>query len=573
MQGFRGALPRRRSSQQLGATRTPSTGPHVVLGIVVLLLAGPLLALVVHSLQTDENPIAGVWGLGNWQALVSDARIRDAFVNTLTLALARPLLALAGGALFAWLIVRTDLPGRQWLELGCWVALFAPVLPVLTGWMVLLDDSRGLANVLLVHLPFVDGPIFDLSSWWGIVFVSLLTGMLPMMVFLLAPVFRNWDAGLTEASFSAGAGRLATLFRVVSPLLAPVVIVALVLGAIRSFQSFEIEIILGSGNGTDVLTTLLYRGAEGTSAAYGTANVLGVALVLMIAPLLAVQYWGSRKGLPPSAGPRRLRELGMWKWPAFLLVAAVVGSMTVVPALLLVLGSLMDNVGMSGLGFPFSLQHWDSVGRSPALASAFSNTISLGATAAGIGMVLYAVIAYISIRDRRAGRTALDFITSVPAVLPGVVIGLGLLGAFGMFAQEPSQDSTAALVIAVLLVNLPVGVHIIRARLVQVGPELEEASRVAGAPPLHTLRHIMLPLAGSAIAAAGLQVFASAVSVVGVLALLGTADNLPLSLLHLSYLEDGNYGAGAVAGITVLVMTVAAALMARAIGLRTSARL
>jgi len=103
---------------------------------------------------------------------------------------------------------------------------------------------------------------------------------------------------------------------------------------------------------------------------------------------------------------------------------------------------------------------------------------------------------------------------------------------------------------------------------VQLGNELEEASWVSGASWFYTFRRVVLPLIAPAVAVVGLQVFAAGISAVGLVALLGSSSNQPLSLLQLAFLTSSKFGAGAVTGLIILALTVVAALAARIVGLR-----
>src|SRR3546814_7740208 len=72
------------------------------------------------------------------------------------------------------------------------------------AWMLLLGGRSGLINVMLRDIGLGDLQL-SIYSWWGIVWVHLVTGMLPVKVFLLVPAFRNLDASLEEASRTSGA--------------------------------------------------------------------------------------------------------------------------------------------------------------------------------------------------------------------------------------------------------------------------------------------------------------------------------------------------------------------------------
>src|SRR5262249_23481621 len=143
------------------------------------------------------------------------------------------------GIILAWLLARTDIPLRGVLEFSFWLAYFIPALPVALGWILLLDPKYGLINEWLARLPFVSGPLFDIYSFWGIVWVHLSASTISIKVMLLTPAFRNLDAALEEASHVAGASVLKTLRRIAVPIMTPTILVALILGLIRSLEAFE----------------------------------------------------------------------------------------------------------------------------------------------------------------------------------------------------------------------------------------------------------------------------------------------------------------------------------------------
>src|SRR5581483_5881158 len=83
------------------------------------------------------------------------------------------LVALPIAFTMAWLIARTDMPGRTVLELLCWTGIFLPVLPLTFGWILLADGQFGLVNLALKQLPFIHGSVFNVYGFWGIVWVHI----------------------------------------------------------------------------------------------------------------------------------------------------------------------------------------------------------------------------------------------------------------------------------------------------------------------------------------------------------------------------------------------------------------
>ena len=127
------------------------------------------------------------------------------------MALTRQAIALLIGAFFAWLIARTDIPMKGLLEFFFWLSFFLPALPETMGWILLLDPKYGLMNQGLISLGILSQPIFNIYSFWGIVWAHM-GGTVSVKVMLLAPAFRNLDAVLEEASKISGASGVANVF-------------------------------------------------------------------------------------------------------------------------------------------------------------------------------------------------------------------------------------------------------------------------------------------------------------------------------------------------------------------------
>src|SRR5262245_9590665 len=116
----------------------------ILLGVVAFLVLAPLTLMLMSSFQLARPGQPPVYGLAGWQTAFTDRSIISAFGNTLTLSIVRQGLSLVIGVLLAWLIARTDLPGKNLLEFAFWIAFFLPPLPIAMGWILLLDERFGL---------------------------------------------------------------------------------------------------------------------------------------------------------------------------------------------------------------------------------------------------------------------------------------------------------------------------------------------------------------------------------------------------------------------------------------------
>lgn len=539
----------------------------MVLLVLAFVVVYPLFLLLVNSFQVNPLGAEVVWGLNQWTSTLGEPSLAATLGTTFSLALVRQVIAILIGLPIAWLVARTDLPGRRWLEFGFWVAVFLPSLTVLVGWILLLDGYRGVANKLIEGLFGVtQGPI-DVFSAWGIVFVHVMGATLGIKVMFLAPAFRALDSTLEEASHACGAGTLKTLARVSAPLMLPAILVATLLGLINSLESFEVELVLGAPAGIDVFSTKVYRLVRQEPPLYGSATALSSVILFAMIPLILLQQWlVSRRSYVTVSGKfhAQLHWLGRWRWPLFGLVATLVGVMTVLPTVLVVVGSFMKVFGAFEARQPWTTRNWELVLGSSEFLGALANTLVLAGSVAllsGFGLTL---LAYISVRTRFAGRGVIDFLTWVPSLLPGIVVSLGMLW---MFLEtpvfRPLYGSMAVLVVAVALSGLTRSVQMAKASLVQLGPELEEASWACGGSWLTTMRRVILPLVAPMIAVVALVAFTTASRTASHVALLASASNRPLALYQLDLLANGKFEAAAVVGVIVLALTIGVALVAK----------
>ncbi|HEX3246035.1 MAG TPA: ABC transporter permease subunit, partial [Chloroflexota bacterium] len=396
------------------------------LAIVAFLVLYPLWLLVLNSFQVGTYGATTTWGLDNWRVAFTDPSLSTAMGNTFTLAVTRQAISLVIAIPVAWLIARTDLPGRNWLEFGFWIAVFLPPLTALLGWILLFDGFKGLVNTWLKLLPFVKQSPFDIFSWWGIIFAHVMGASLGIKIMLLTPAFRSLDSSLEEASRASGASTPGTLFRILVPLLAPSILVVTLLGLINALEAFEIELVLGAPAGIDVYSTKIYRLMRLEPPLYGSATALSSLILVALVPLILLQQWlVHRHSYVTVTGRYRsvLFRLGAWKWMAFAVVGLLVGAMTIVPVLLVILGSFMKVFGAFNIPNPWTMNNWNDVFKSSGFASASWNTFVLATSTSIVAILAFAVLAYISVRTKFFGRSTLDFLTWIPSLLPGVVMG------------------------------------------------------------------------------------------------------------------------------------------------------
>lgn len=544
----------------------------LILMVMALVILYPVAMLVYSSfVVTDVNGDSRL-GFDLWRTAFGQAGIVQSISNTFQRVVLTEIIAFPAAVLLVWLVTRTDLPGKKLIDAFCWGAFFLPTLPVLMGWILLFDPQYGLANQAVKWLFSLPNPPFDIYSFSGIIFAHLAARSIAAKYIFLVPAFKNLDSAMEEASRIVGAGPMMTLWRIVIPVLMPAFLITLSISLIHSFESFEIELILGPPTGFYVFSTKVYQLVNEDPPMFGAATVLGLAILVAMLPLIFWQQYLSHARSFVTVTSRfssNVLRLGFWRKPIFALVCAFGCVITIVPVVFLVMGTFMSLYGYFDIANPWTLEHWVRVLNDAQLVDSTVNTLMMGGTAAVIGVLWYAVVAYISVRTRYRARGLLDFLSWLPASVPGIILGLALLWMFlSIPFLRPLYGTLAVLVIACMMASVSTGVQLIKSNMVQLGQEMEEASTIVGGSWLYTFRRIVLPLLGPVLVSVAMLTFVSAARNVSNVAMLIASDNRPLAMLQVDYMVDGRFEAAAIAGVLIVILTFCVSLIARAVAHR-----
>jgi iron(III) transport system permease protein len=547
----------------------------LVLLIVAVLVLYPVGLIVVNGFLVSRLGQPAAYGLQPWQQVLTDSVMLGAIWNSVQLVLVQQVLSLPLAIVVAWLIARTDMPGGRWLEFLFWLAFFLPALPVLLGWILLFDPEFGLMNQLVRALGVPASP-FDIYSFWGIVWTHVAGYSLAVKVMLFAPAFRYMDASLEESSLVSGSSLLGTLARIIVPVMAPTIVIVLVMSIIYELQSFEAELILGVPSRFMVFSTQIYSLMRQEPPLFAQGAAEATLMLLLLLPLIGLQRWIGERATYATVKSQYTSQplvLRRWRYPAFALVLGLALLVTVVPAILLVVGTFMKLFGFFNLAQPWTLDHWGRVLGDPLFVRSLVNTLLLAFGTAAVAVALFSAIGYIAVRTRFVGRRLLDFISWLPSTLPGVILSLGLLLWFlGSPGLRFLYGTVVALILATTVSAMTVGVQMIKSNLLQLGSDLEEAARVEGGTAWDTWRHVVLPLLAPVLVLVGTLSFIVAARNVSSVVLLASSNSRPLSLLQLDFMVEGRYESAAVVGVLITVLTATVALVARSVGQRFGIR-
>ena len=563
-----------------GRRRERATSMATVAAMILVLgffLVYPAFLIFIQTFNVSADFLIGApeWGLDNWRAAFEQPKIWRALGNTLmiwglTMAVSFPI-----AVIVAWTLARTNIPASRTLEFMFWVSFMMPGIATTIAWIGLMDPFLGLANKAIALLPFVERGPFNIYSVPGIVWANLMANGVAVKVMLLTPAFRNMDARLEEAARISGATNLQTMLRVTLPVMAAPIVLVLALQSLRIFQSFEIEQLLGVPFGFFVYSTLIFSLVRTQGVPnYPEATVLASATLLFVAAIIPLQRWmlhrrqyttltsGFMPGLIDLGRLRILAIGGIW---------LLVMLLTVFPFVVLVFGSFMNRTGYFTLTPVFTFDHWTAILGDPLFLRGLKTTLLLAIIAAILSPLLFSAIAYVIVRTRWRGRAALDMIIWGSGAIPGMLSSLGLLL---VFLTTPGlvilYGTLVPLVIVVILQGNTTGVNITKGVIVQVGSDMEDAARIAGAGWLRTYFLIWIPLLMPTMLLLATMNFVFAAGATSSIILLSTRAAFTLSVMALEVARAaaGNQEEASIIGIFLIVLTVGLATIARRFGLR-----
>ncbi len=469
---------------------------------VLLVVVYPLWQVLFRSFLD-----AGVLSLKSYQKVFSHPSYYRALLNSVWISCATAALCMVLGTLLAFLVVRTDLPGKTSLRTLLVLPYALPSFFAAIAWIQLLGPQGYVARLLLQVFGSAAVP-WNIYSAGGIVFV--LTVHYFILVFItVAGALERMDASLEEAARASGAGTYRIMREITLPLVLPAIVAGGLLAFIGALANFGIPALLGMRARFFVLTTSVYYALAIPD--FGLATALSSMLVLVALISMALQF-GIQKGESrytvisgKAVHPAELK-LGASRYPLFLSTVALVVCISIIPVLSMVLTALMKYWGAPLTAANLTLQNFTYVLKLETAQRAVTNSLFLGAVAATAAMFVGTVISYLHVKAKLKGSRVLDFVATIPYAVPHTVIAIAMILAW---AKPPvSLYGTRWIILAAYLaVYLPFAVRTTNSTLQQVHDSLEEAARASGAKIFPRLRDIVLPLARPGMIAGWILVF------------------------------------------------------------------
>ncbi|MBR5546244.1 MAG: iron ABC transporter permease [Clostridia bacterium] len=423
------------------------------------------------------------------------------------------------------------------------------------SWVLLLGRSgaitKFLSALLGVKMPSIYG-------FGGILLVQSLK-FFPLVFIYMNGAFKNIDNTLMEASANMGCTGFRRLIRIVLALSMPTILAAALMVFMQAFADFGTPMLIGEGYQTfPVMIYNAYLGEGGANRNFAAA--LAVVAIVITAIVFIFQKWAtsrfkfSMNALHPV---EKKKAKGAGGVLMHLYCYGLVG-LAFMPQLYIIYLSFCNYKGsirQPGYGFGNYKQAAKKL-----LERSINNTAIMGVMALIIIVIIAVLIAYLVVRRSSVLNNTIDTISMLPYIMPGAVVGLSLLLAFG---KKPFAltGTFAIMVISFVIRRLPYTIRSATATLMQISPSIEEASISLGASKAKTFAKITVPMMANGILSGAILSWVAIVTELSSSIILYSNKSITLTMSTYLAILRGNDGiAAAFAAILTVVTTLSLVL-------------
>ena len=540
----------------------------ILLIVLAYLVLWPFFQLVFETLTWGEgdrrfsrDAVPGEFTWFHWlQATaspISEKMLYSPLINTLITGVIATILALSAGGFLAWCVVRSNMPGKGWLQPVLTLPYIIPSFAIALAWETVFRSPKVGGQPGLYESILGVAPPEWLSYGTVPISITLAIHYFPFAYLLVAGALATIDSQMEESALISGAGKLTILRKITFPVVAPAFVAAFILTFGKTIGQFALPFLLGAPVQFHTVATMVYA-----NLALGLDSLAFVLAVILIVISL-ISIWLSNRFIKKKSsrfetiGGKGFRSrevnLGQWRWPVFSVVALFAFVVGILPLILLAIQSIMLIDGFYGLE-NLTWHFWTGksnpdiafgepgVFHNNNIIGATWNTLKLASLSAVIASIIGLIIAYIVVRKSdNLLANALDQIAFIPFLFPTIAFGAMYLTLFAEpVGPIPALYGTFTLLVLISVVSrLPYSVKTGVTAVTQIGKELEEAAEVAGASWGMRFRRIVMPLASSGLTSGMMVSFVGVMRELSLFILLITPSTRVLMTAGFGYAEEG----------------------------------
>lgn len=562
----------------------------VLISLIILfcLIIIPLLTMIATTFTAGQAELrrigdgakVGDFTLYYWKYMLasnmSKAVLWEPLMNSLVIGVFVVIISVPLGSVLAWLMVRTDIPGKKILSMLVIIPYMIPSWTKALSWLAVFRNSTSGANGFLAGLGI------PIPNWlaYGPIAIILCMSMhyYAFSYIMVSGSLRSINSELEEMGEIQGASKPQILRYITLPLILPSILSAVIMTISKSIGTYGVAANLGNRIGYYTLATkmrvYIEQGPQGVGYAMSLVLV-GLAAIILFSNQKAVGVRKSYATVGGKGGRSTLMPLGKAKKPLMGFLAIFLFLAMVMPMFVLVMETFQITTG-NGYGLDnLTLYNWigtvedaekytnmDGIFRNKDFLNALWNTIRLTLIASIITAICGQFLGYISSRGRGKWYGNLtEQMVFVPYLMSGVAFSTMY---FSMFSVPhfggllPSLYGTFTLIVLTSVVkHFPFASKSGTANMLAISTELEEAADIAGASFWKRMASIIIPLAKNGFISGFMLTFISIAKELDLIIILMTPTTRTMSYLAFTYSQDGyNQMADAISVVVLLFILV-----------------
>jgi iron(III) transport system permease protein len=526
----------------------------------------PVLIVLWRSFTTGKLGFTVGLHLDNYLRVFGDRDILPMLGNSVLYAAGSAALGTGLGALLAWIVARTNTPGKGLVELMPLYPILMPPIMKNIAWILLLAPRSGILNNMLQQYFGITEPVFNAFSMAGMIWVFGVA-CVPLGYLFLLPVFLSFDPSLEESAYIAGSKPVHTMLKITFPLAAPAFLSAFVLNFLRGLRSFETPVLQGTPGNIKVFVSRVY---DSMALEFNTGLATAYSIILVAMSIITLYFYirttrfSERYATITGKGYRvNVIDIGPWKYVTFLAVFLYFLIGIAIPFVVLIVVSMIPYFDYETfMKFPANavLSNYFIVMKHPSFVSGLYNSVVLSVVIAAVTVLAGIVMAFTIYRTRAIGTKVFEFIGTLPLAFPPLVLSVGLVI---IFLGTPLYNSLWALGLGLFVAYFPYAFRNASGSIVNIHKELDEAAWVHGAKWRHVFFRITLPILKPSVGGALFYIFVEAIRNVDVAVLLTSPGKEYGPVTLFEYFRVGQWAEAAAGGVIYLIILTIAVSIAK----------
>ena len=564
----------RRLKNQIKAVVTNPYNVIVLIAVVLLtyLIVFPLVDMLSTTFQLAQRDLravpggqAGEFTFYYWQRLLASELTMNMLLlplrNSLVIGVGVSVGAITLGSVLAWLMVRSDLPGKGFFSLAVIIPYMIPSWCKSQAWLSMFKTARlggspGFMASLGINVPewLAYGPVA--------IIVVLTLHYYAYTYLLVSSALNSINSELEEMGEIQGASKAMILRRITMPLVLPAMLSAVILTFSKAIGTFGTISYLGSPARFYTLSSQLYMNSKSQNTQTAFAMAILMIAIASLSVFINQRLIGSRKSyatIGGKGGRSTLIGLGAWKAPITLILIAFFVVGIIMPIVILILESCMLKEGVYSLE-NFTLHYWignpdpaimeglPGIFKNKDFRNALINSLKLTFVNGVFGTIFGQMLGYICAKGRGMLHGKLvEQLVFIPYLIPSVAFGGIYLSMFSkpqmLFGVQlvPALYGTFALLTLTSVVkHLPFASRAGTSNMLQISGELEEAATIEGAGFFKRFAKIVVPLSKGGFVSGFMLIFVSIMKELDLIILIMTPKTSTLPYLAFQYQNNNS---------------------------------